>query len=96
MFKIFYISFRLKISYRVNTILYSLKQLPFIKKLLPASLYASKTLKRFALLLAILMEIISIPLFKGLYLFVMILLPILLTNTSANLIPQAFLHILLF
>ena len=26
MFKIFYISFRLKISYRVNTILYSLKQ----------------------------------------------------------------------
>lgn len=33
------LSFALKITYRVNSILYALKQIPLLKKLLPAALY---------------------------------------------------------
>ena len=33
------ISFALKNTYRVNGILFSLKQIPLLKRLLPASLY---------------------------------------------------------
>ena len=36
------ISFSLKNTYRVNSILYSLKQLPVVKKVLPEALYCSK------------------------------------------------------
>ena len=46
MLKTFWIAFKLKITYRVNTIIYSLKQLPLIKKILPASLYASNIFKK--------------------------------------------------
>ena len=45
MFKSFCISFRLKNVYRVNSIIYSLKQLPLIKKILPSSLYNNKGIK---------------------------------------------------
>lgn len=36
------ISFSLKNTYRVNGILFSLKQIPLLKRLLPATLYKQK------------------------------------------------------
>ena len=48
----FRLSFALKNTYRVNGILYSLKQIPLLRRLLPQALYRSRGLKRFAGLLA--------------------------------------------
>lgn len=42
------ISFSLKSTYRVNGILFSLKQIPLLKRLLPVTLYKVKGLKIFA------------------------------------------------
>ena len=57
-FKTFRISFALKNTYRVNTILFSLKQIPLIKKLLPGSLYRSQALKILAGVIAALWEVV--------------------------------------
>ena len=45
MIKTFITSFKLQNTYRVNSIIYSIKQLPIIRKILPNSLYKNKTLK---------------------------------------------------
>ena len=45
MFKSFILSYKLKNTYRVNSIIYSIKQLPLIGKHLPTSLYSSRALK---------------------------------------------------
>ena len=45
MIKTFITSFKLKNTYRVNCIIYSIKQLPFIKRFLPNKLYQSHLLK---------------------------------------------------
>ena len=39
MYKTWRISFALKNTYRVNTILYAFKQIPLVKRLLPETLY---------------------------------------------------------
>lgn len=51
------LSFALKNTYRVNSILYSLKQIPLIKRLLPDTLYQAKELKIFANIISVLWEI---------------------------------------
>lgn len=71
----FLISFRLKITYRVNGFLYSLKCVPLVGKLLPDRLYCVRGLKIFAGILAGLWELVSLFLGKILYLWLMILLP---------------------
>ena len=43
--KTFKIAFSLRNTYRVNTILYSLKQIPLIKRLLPQELYRDPDFK---------------------------------------------------
>ncbi len=88
------LSFSLKNTYRVNSILYSLKQIPFIKKLLPETLYKVKGLKIFANILSIIWEIISVFLGKLIYFLTMIIGVSMLYETTAN--DQLFLHILLF
>ena len=96
MLKTFWIAFKLKITYRVNTIIYSLKQLPLIKKILPASLYASNILKRIAYVISLLWEIVEIFLYKGLYLGIFLIAPIMLGRIDISLQPTYFVHILLF
>lgn len=96
MLKTFWIAFKLKITYRVNTIIYSLKQLPLIKRILPASLYASNILKRIAYVISMLWEIIEIFLYKGLYLGIFLIVPIMLARIDISLQPTFFVHILLF
>ena len=63
----FRISYSLKNTYRVNTILYSLKQIPLIKKLLPAKIYGVKELKIFANILSAMWEVASVFIWKLLY-----------------------------
>ncbi len=93
MIETFRISFRLQITYRTNALLRSLKSVPGVKKLLPTSLYASRGLKRFALVISILREILSIFFGKALYLLLMTVLPLFYLKLSG---PARFLHILLF
>lgn len=88
------ISFSLRNTYRVNAILYSLKQIPLIRKLLPDMLYQAEELKLLANVLSVLWEIVSIFLGKLLYLLLMV-------NGAGLLykrLPEeaVFLHILLF
>ncbi|HJB16387.1 MAG TPA: hypothetical protein IAA05_10165 [Candidatus Blautia excrementipullorum] len=66
------ISFSLRNTYRVNGILYSLKQIPLLKKILPEALYRLRGLKIFANLLSGIWEIISVFLGKFLYFLFMV------------------------
>lgn len=66
------ISFSLKNTYRVNGILFSLKQIPLLKRLLPSTLYKVKGFKVFANILSVLWEIVSAFLGKFLYIFTMV------------------------
>ena len=88
------ISFSLKNTYRVNGILYSLKQIPLLGRLLPAALYQVRALKIFANVLAALWELVTIFLFKLIYFFTMVCgVGLLYEKVPAQL---TFLHILLF
>lgn len=88
------ISFSLKNTYSVNSILFSLKQIPLLKRLLPATLYRAKALKIFANILSVLWEIASTFIGKFLYFLIMVCgIGILYKELPEN---QVFLHILLF
>ena len=93
MINTFAISFRLRNAYKTNGIIYALKSIPLVKKLLPGALYANAGLKRFANIVGILWEIISIFVGKALYLFLTVALPMQIMKTPA---PHTFLHILFF
>ena len=87
------ISFSLKNTYRVNGILFSLKQIPLLKRLLPAALYKVKALKIFANILSILWEILFTFIGKFLYFVTMVCgIGILYKELPEN---EVFLHILL-
>lgn len=66
------ISFSLRNTYRVNGILYSLKQIPLLKRILPDALYRIKGLKIFANVLSGLWEVLSVFLGKFLYFIFMV------------------------
>ena len=92
--KTFRISFSLKNTYRVNTILYSLKQIPLLKKILPQSLYSVRGLKIFATVISVIWEIISVFVGKFLYFITMIAgIGMLYKNLPAD---RVYIHILLF
>lgn len=90
MIETFINSFKLKNTYRVNSIIYSIKQLPIIRKIIPNSLYKSKALKTFANVISVIWEIINIFLGKLLYIATMIFLAISLYKTNS---ADTFLHI---
>lgn len=93
MFNTFLISFRLKVTYRVNSIIYRFKQIPVLKNYLPRSLYKSQGLKVFATILSVLWEIISIFLGKIIYFGFFFLLPLTFI-TKANF--NSFIQLLFF
>lgn len=89
----FFISFKLKNAYKVNSIIYSLKQIPIIRKILPSSLYKSNGLKIFANIISALIEFNSFFLGKLLYILFMIVLALsLYKDGNAN----TFIHIFVF
>lgn len=94
MYKTLRISFSLKNTYRVNSILYAIKQIPLIKKVLPDALYGVRGLKIFANMISVIWEIITIFIGKLLYFITMVCgIGLLYRNAPAD---QAFLHIFLF
>ncbi|MDO5558767.1 MAG: hypothetical protein Q4F95_04130 [Oscillospiraceae bacterium] len=70
----FLISFRLKNTYRTNSFIYSLKSLPFIRKLLPASLYANTVLKTLINILSAVTGFLTMFIGKAVYLLIVWLL----------------------
>ena len=93
MLKTFITSFKLQNTYRTNSIIYSLKQLPLIKRILPNSLYKSKGLKIFAGIISILWEIINIFIGKILYIVAMIFGPLSWYNGNG---ADTFIHLFVF
>ena len=93
MISTFFLSFRLKNAYRVNSILYSLKQLPIIKRILPEKLYGVRGLKILGNIISAIWEFIMIFFGKFLYIaFVIVaMLEIYQTNSA-----ETFLHIFFF
>ena len=69
MLQTFLISFRLRNTYKVNTIIYALKSIPGINRLLPDKLYQSKVLKIIGNIISVLLEIVNIFIGKFLYIF---------------------------
>ncbi len=93
MLKTFIISFKLQNTYRTNSIIYSIKQLPIIRKILPNSLYENKGLKIFANIISILWEIINIFIGKILYIAAMIFMPLSWYETNQ---ADTFIHLFTF
>lgn len=94
MFKTLKLSFALLNTYRVNATLFSLKQVPLLKKILPSSLYQVRWLKVLANCLTVLWEIITIFAGKFVY-FITLVCGFTLIYTKAT--PgDVFLHVLLF
>ena len=89
----FLISFKLKNTYRVNSILYSIKQIPIIKKILPNSLYQNEGLKALGNLISSAIEIGSLFLWKLIYVGLMVYLASLAIDTDSG---NTFLHIFTF
>lgn len=75
MLETFVLSFRLQITYRVNSILYSLKQFPLIGDFMPSSLYANQGLKIFGTLISVIVELVKVFFGKVLYVLLFIVLP---------------------
>ena len=93
MLKTFITSFKLKNTYRTNSIIYSIKQFPIIKKILPDSLYKNRGLKIFANIISILSEIIGVFIGKIIYISAMIFMALSWYNTNQ---ADTFIHIFTF
>ena len=93
MLKTFITSFKLKNTYRTNSIIYSIKQFPIIKKILPDSLYQNRGLKIFANIISILSEIIGVFIGKIIYISAMIFMALSWYNTNQ---ADTFIHIFSF
>ncbi len=92
MLKAFWASFRLRNTYKTNGIIWALKGIPLIKKLLPSSLYASRGLKIFANVIGGIWELVTA--FSGKLLYLLILsLQLSSMKVSA---PDGFVHMLIF
>ena len=89
----FITSFKLRNTYRANSIIYSIKQFPIINKILPNSLYKNKGLKVFANIISILLEIIFT--FIGKFLYVWLVIFSMLSIYSIEKV-NLFLHVFLF
>lgn len=93
MLKAFITSFQLKNAYRVNSVIYSINQLPLIKKILPKQLYKSAALKIIGNIISSLIEVIETFLGKALYVVLCIFFMCKSYQTPIN---NTFLHIFLF
>ena len=94
MFKSFILSYKIRNTYSVNSIIYSIKQLPLIGKKLPTSLYANKGLKIFGNIISTILEIINIFLGKAIYILLMIVALLGMYKNVSN--ANNFINIFLF
>lgn len=90
------LSFALKNSYRVNSILYALKQIPGLRRALPDRLYQNRRLKLLAQILSVLEEIVRIFIGKILYFSIMIVGALSLYHLAPEQTAPSVLHLVLF
>ena len=93
MIETFIKSFKLENAYKTNSMIYSLKGLPIIGKLLPDTLYESKDLKVLISIFSILRTIIQTFLGKFIYILLMIFFAALFYETNN---ANTFIHIFTF
>lgn len=96
MLKTLRLSFSLKNTYRVNSILYAVKQIPLIKKIIPDSVYQIKGFKIFANILSVIWEVISAFAGKLLYFLTMLVSAMSLYELPEDKEAQLFLHLIVF
>ncbi len=96
MFKTLRLSFSLKNTYRVNTILYSIRQIPFVNRIIPVDVYRIKGFKNFANIISVIWEIISAFAGKLLYFLTMLFGALSVYKLPQNKEPELFIHILIF
>ncbi len=86
-------AFKLKTAYKINSIIYSLKRIPLIKKLIPGDWYDEVNIKTLGNIFNIFREISSLFLGKIVYLFLVFMLTSLFFEGSEG---KYILHILIF
>ncbi len=89
----FLISFRLRIAYRTNGFLHSLKSILLVRRFLPGNIYDHQGLKILGLIVAAFRELGSIFFGKLFYIGLMIVLPLTLLERSG---AGSYYHLLLF
>ena len=77
----FLISYKVKMAYRVNTVIYSLKQFPLIGKIIPDGLYGNDGLKVLGYIISFGYELFSMLAGKIIYIFLMLYLPLTMMNS---------------
>ena len=85
-----WISFSLRNAYRINALLYRLRQLPLLGRILPPELYNSRWPRRVAAAVTVLWELVSVFLWKGVYFYFMVFWA---ASLAAPGEPAAILHI---
>lgn len=93
MIKTLRLSFSLKNTYRVNSILYAIKQIPFLRRIISDNIYQIHGFKVFANVLSILWEITSVFLGKIIYFLIMIIIPLTLYKLPEEENSMVFMHI---
>lgn len=93
MFKTLRLSFLLKNTYRVNGILYAIKQIPLLRKIIPDAVYQLRGFKIAANVLSVIWEILTVFAGKILYFLIMISAPIALYS-EGEAKSGLFLHLL--
>lgn len=93
MIKEFIQTFKLKTTYEVNSVLYSLKQMPIIKHIIPYDIYKITVFKVIGNIINVIKEFIKTSIGKMIYILLMILVPCFIFNTSPT---NAFLNIFVF
>lgn len=86
------ISFRLRNAYKTNTIIWILKGIPLVNKLLPETLYASRGLKTFANVISVIWELLGAFVGKAIYLSLIWTQLAVMSAPSYN----SFAHVLIF
>lgn len=95
MLKTLLISFKLKNTYLVNSILHGFRQIPLIKKLFPPDVYSMTGFKVFAYVLAVLWGIFSTFAFKLLYFMYAVYIWKGTFEIERSAQPQFFFHLLI-
>ncbi|WP_028518297.1 hypothetical protein [Ruminococcus flavefaciens] len=94
MLKTLWISFKLKNTYRVNSILHAFRQIPLVKKLFPPDVYSMAGFKVFAYVISILWAFFSMFAFKIAYLFFCVVIWCGMFEISRADTPRFFMHLL--
>lgn len=93
MINLFLINYRLKLTYRINTIIYVLQNFPFIRHFFPNRLYGIKWIKVVAVIISFILEIVGI--LFGSFLYVWLIIFFLQTLSSTNPVSTLF-HMFIF